>query len=156
MASSTQRAQIFSSNAHRWACTGVIWAFDQQFASQRGGWFALFERRTASTCHMGLGTSNFSLWNTSLIYIWIRLWTSRPCEWPNEHNNNPFRGFPGPVRPENPETDWDDTPGPPRRVIPVRFPYQLPVDQALLHSTVQLRHFRAKRHDNMSLIDVYL
>ena len=24
------------------------------------------------------------------------------------------------------------------------------------YSTVQLRHFRAKRHDNMSLIDVYL
>ena len=29
--------------------------------------------------------------------------------------------FFGPFRPENPETDWDDKPGLPRRVIPVRF-----------------------------------
>ena len=29
--------------------------------------------------------------------------------------------FWGPFRSENPETDWDDTPGLPRRVIPVRF-----------------------------------
>ena len=30
-------------------------------------------------------------------------------------------GFFGPFRPENPETDWDDKPGLPRVVIPVRF-----------------------------------
>ena len=30
-------------------------------------------------------------------------------------------GFFGPLRPENPETDWDDKPGFPRLVIPVRF-----------------------------------
>ena len=27
---------------------------------------------------------------------------------------SPFRGFPGPVRPKKPETDWDDTPAPHR------------------------------------------
>ena len=32
-----------------------------------------------------------------------------------------FRGFRGPFRPKNPEMDWDDTPGLPRLVIPVRF-----------------------------------
>ena len=30
-------------------------------------------------------------------------------------------GFFGPVRPENTKTDWDDKPGLPRFVIPVRF-----------------------------------
>ena len=34
---------------------------------------------------------------------------------------SPFRGFLGLFRPENPETDWDDKPGKPRLVIPVRF-----------------------------------
>ena len=34
---------------------------------------------------------------------------------------NPFRVFVGPFRPEKPETDWDDKPGLPRVVIPVRF-----------------------------------
>ena len=34
-------------------------------------------------------------------------------------------GFFGPFRPENPETDWDDKPGLPRRVIPVRFRFFL-------------------------------
>ena len=31
-----------------------------------------------------------------------------------------FRVFPGPFRPDLPETDWDDTPGP-KRVIPSCF-----------------------------------
>ena len=34
---------------------------------------------------------------------------------------SPFWGFLGLFRPENPETDWDDKPGKPRLVIPVRF-----------------------------------
>ena len=35
-------------------------------------------------------------------------------------------GFFGPFRPENPETDWDDKPGLPRGVIPVRFVFVWP------------------------------
>ncbi len=35
-------------------------------------------------------------------------------------------GFLGPFRPENPKTDWDDKPGLPRVVIPVRFGFFWP------------------------------
>ena len=44
---------------------------------------------------------------------------------PNAHRSAAdffrFRVFVGPFWPENPKTDWDDKPGLPRVVIPVRF-----------------------------------
>ena len=38
-----------------------------------------------------------------------------------ELSSQSISGFFGPFRPEKPETDWDDKPGRPRVVIPVRF-----------------------------------
>ena len=93
-------------------CALPIWASQHCHPTPFQGFLALFGQKTPKRTGMtSLGFLGLSSQSVSRFFAPFR----------PEPRNRPFWVFVGPFRPENPKTDWEDKPGLPRVVIPVRF-----------------------------------